>query len=405
MRDKEQPIQIAFVGTPIPEEKCTRSPACSVAGNKFQLNLVRSVQRAGDCKFHVLSVHPVAMFPKSREWFVGAGTDIIDDQTSSQGVPFINLPVIKQLSIAWMIFCWLGIWLWRVRSCRRVVFVYNVFAPFSLPVLAATRLIGGKPVAVIADTAHGLYKYRGLGGLLEHVDFYAQTHSIANFAGVIALTEQIIHDFAPRLPSLVIEGGVTHSVVESDIYVNNSCDNPEEMICLFSGSLNEINGIDLLLHAFARIADANYRLWIFGDGPLRDIVQVAVGQDSRIVYWGRLPNEQVRKYQRQVTVLVNPRSSQHLITRYTFPSKLLEYMQSGRPVITALLPGLPAEYSEFVFPLSDETPNGLADLICRVCSLPPQELQLFGQKAQQFVLQNKNWDRQGHRIYEFISAL
>ncbi|HUM89598.1 MAG TPA: glycosyltransferase, partial [Prolixibacteraceae bacterium] len=162
---------------------------------------------------------------------------------------------------------------------------------------------------------------------------------------------------------------------------------------------------DLLLKAFSLITDPNYRLWIFGGGPLESAVRVAVLQDKRIVYGGFLPNAEVMRYQRQATVLLNARPTDQLITRYTFPSKLREYMLSGRPVITTALPGIPKDYFDFVYTLSEETPEGLARLLRYVCAKPAFELAEFGSRAREFILQTRNWSIQGRSVYEFICKL
>ena len=52
-----------------------------------------------------------------------------------------------------------------------------------------------------------------------------------------------------------------------------------------------------------------------------------------------------------------------------------------------------------------KTPEGLAQVIQDVCWRDSAKLANFGQRAREFVLQNKNWARQGKRIYEFICRL
>jgi glycosyltransferase involved in cell wall biosynthesis len=169
--------------------------------------------------------------------------------------------------------------------------------------------------------------------------------------------------------------------------------------------VNRINGVDLLLSAFRLIESPEYRLAIFGRGELEGAVREAARRDGRILSGGAIPNEQVLRRQREATVLINPRPSHRLITRYTFPSKLLEYMLSGRPVITTVLPGIPGEYYEYVYPLTEETPEGLARRIRAVCSRPASELTEFGTRARRFILREKNSDMQAQRIRRFVEGL
>lgn len=406
MRDGS-PLEIAFVGSPVCDAFCEQSPACSVAGNKFQKRLIEAIEAAAGQPLKVVSFVPASMFPRGRQLWYGANTHRLDGNGfETTFVSFVNAPVVKQVSQAWGIFREVAGWLWRKRHARRVVIVYNVFSPHSLPVLAATRLFGGKAVALIADLPHDVYGFRGVKGVLERADFVVQTRSIARFDAQIPLTAAIAEDFAPRVPALVLEGGVAVPAngTEADRPSAAQRDG-EDRICMFSGLLNEINGVDLLLDAFARIPGAEYRLWIYGRGPLEARVREAAERDRRIRYGGFLPNAEIARLQRQATVLVNPRPSHRAITRYTFPSKLIEYMLSGRPVLTTALPGIPQEYHLHLHLVRDETPDGLATAIRGVCEMPANERERLAQRTRDFVVREKNWQRQGQRVYDFVREL
>ncbi|MCY2987506.1 MAG: hypothetical protein NTY19_06540 [Planctomycetota bacterium] len=131
----------------------------------------------------------------------------------------------------------------------------------------------------------------------------------------------------------------------------------------------------------------------------------AAAADSRIVYWRQVPNAEVVCRQRQATVLRNARPSSDSVTRYTFPSKLREYMLSGRPAITTLLPGIPAAYYQHLYVLHEDTSEALARLVVTVCEQPRIELREIGRRAREFTLKHSNAETQGQRIYDFICTL
>ena len=399
---------IAFVGSLVSDAFCESSPACSVAGNKFLKNLIGGVEAAAEGSAHVISFVPASMFPRGRQIFFGAGTRVLEDGRRVASVFFINLPVVKQITQALGIFVPLVRWLWANRSSRRVVIVYNVFSPHSIPVLAATRLLGGKAVAFIADLPHDFYDFRGWRAVLQRIDLFVQARIIAWFDGQVALTQKIIEDFAPGTPALLIEGGVEQSeasMLDPDDRGGKRSGGTRLRTCMFSGTLNDINGVELLLDAFQRIPYPEYRLFIFGRGPLEARIRERAAHDHRIIYGGFLPNAEIGRRQREATVLINPRPSHREITRYTFPSKLLEYMLSGRPVVTTVLPGIPDEYHPFLFLVREETPEGLAAVIQEVCERDPAEVARHAERARDFVLREKNWRRQGERVYNFVSEL
>ena len=52
-------------------------------------------------------------------------------------------------------------------------------------------------------------------------------------------------------------------------------------------------------------------------------------KDKRIIYWGVVEQKHVFEMQQQATLLVNPRKGHEEYTKYSFPSKTMEYMASG----------------------------------------------------------------------------
>lgn len=90
------------------------------------------------------------------------------------------------------------------------------------------------------------------------------------------------------------------------------------------------------------------------------------------------------------TLLIKPRPTDEEYTKYLFPSKNMEYMVSGTPVLTTKLPGMPKEYNDYVYLIEDETVEGLATTFENLLSKPKEELYAKGLKAKNFVLQEKN---------------
>ena len=401
-------IAVNLVGGVIPESEAALEKTCSQAGNRFQLNLLARLSEIPGIHMSVTSFRPAMIFPRSsliiqfprKKYKLG-------DYEQSQ-VWFLNVLILKQITMAASIFLQLLVWAFVHRRHRRVMLVYNVFSALSIPTLLAAWATGSIAVALIADTPHGCYSYKGIKGLLERLDYFQQTRVMRCFSGVICLTKQTWDDFAPGRPGLVVEGGInTDEVTEPLREVNFAL--AEELlhnrVCMYTGDLSNLNGIPMLLKGFALVADPDVRLWLLGRGECESVVLDAAAHDPRISFLGFLPNDEVRALQRRVTVLINPRPSQQEFTKYTFPSKLLEYLQSGTPVLTTRLPGIPAEYYQHVFPIETETTEGIAEALRRTLSIPTAELREKGESAREFVVRDKSWQAQARRIARFLHSL
>ena len=121
--------------------------------------------------------------------------------------------------------------------------------------------------------------------------------------------------------------------------------------------------------------------------------------------FGNVSNREVLAYQRRATLLVNPRPTSEDFTRYSFPSKLLEYMSSGRPVLTTGLSGIPADYHDKLWFINEESVVGMRLALERALNLPAAELTAFGRRAEAYVRAEKNNLRRIGDLLQTLEAL
>jgi glycosyltransferase involved in cell wall biosynthesis len=170
---------------------------------------------------------------------------------------------------------------------------------------------------------------------------------------------------------------------------------------VFAGSLDEPNGVSLMLDAFSRLR-GGFRLRIAGRGPLEDKVRQAAANDSRIDYLGFLPHGQVLALYRSADLLVSARLTKGLNTRYFFPSKLMEYLASGVPVISTCTGHVEEEFGGFVYLLREETAESLAGLIAAIAASPRAERIEMGRRARGYMAAHKTWDSQSARVVTYL---
>jgi PEP-CTERM/exosortase A-associated glycosyltransferase len=137
----------------------------------------------------------------------------------------------------------------------------------------------------------------------------------------------------------------------------------------FIGSFYAYEGLDLLIQAFPRIAQAlpQARLLLVGggieDARLREQAR-ASGLAERIVFTGRVPHDQVERYYSLVDLALFPRHSLRLTETVT-PLKPLESMALGRVCIASDVGGhrelIEDGVTGFLFPAGSAT--ALADTV------------------------------------------
>lgn len=171
---------------------------------------------------------------------------------------------------------------------------------------------------------------------------------------------------------------------------------------VYTGTTNERFGVRTLLEAFSKIPDPACRLVICGCGDSDNAIREMAQTDSRISFLGVLPHEEVLALQRKATVLVNPRQNVGTFTKYSFPSKNLEYLASGVPMVGYKLDGIPAEYDPYMVYVQGERAEDLADAIWQVCQWDETKRKEYGQRASDFVRNQKNPVEQTKKILALL---
>ena len=172
---------------------------------------------------------------------------------------------------------------------------------------------------------------------------------------------------------------------------------------MYAGGLHSRYGLKKLTEAFMMLPQDNLRLKLFGSGPFVDeLKQIYCKKDYRVMYMGVAPNNEVVEAELDASLLVNPRPTHEDFTKYSFPSKNIEYMASGTPLLTTKLPGMPKEYYPYVFLIEDETTEGYSQALADALNKTDEELFEYGEKAKSFVLDKKNSCEQAHRVIELI---
>jgi glycosyltransferase involved in cell wall biosynthesis len=118
---------------------------------------------------------------------------------------------------------------------------------------------------------------------------------------------------------------------------------PSDKVVLYAGHLFDFCGLDQVLGRFHAVIDRirEARLLIVGDGPalskLTELVS-SLGLADYVKLTGRQPHSLMPQIIAASDLCINS-FLRHPISTYTFPSKVVEYMAMGRPVLMTDLPG------------------------------------------------------------------
>ncbi len=404
-------LDILFLGKLFPREKeqeikAKMKTGMQDAANALQWNIIDGFEANDFGTLKIINYLPVDAYPngytdKFIEGFTFQHTE--NYKADDINVKCCNIFGIKRFINSLYFRKYIKKWAKQDNGKKKVILSYTANSMFlSLVKLAKKHnknIIAGCIIADIPQFATA----REVTGFKKLYHDY-QVKKCASLYGLVdrfvLLTEQMADKLEITSPHIVVEGIATTDETKVDETTADTMKN--EKYVLYSGTLNYKFGIGTLLEAFEKIEDKDLKLVICGFGEAEELIKEKQKADARIVYPGRVDRAEVLALQRKATVLVNPRQNNEEFTKYSFPSKNLEYLSSGVPLIAYKLDGIPHEYDDYICYPADDTADTLSQEIIKICSLPDEERKLMGKKAKDFVFENKNKVKQAQRIIEFI---
>lgn len=373
------------------------------AAHVFQYNLIKGLKEHFT-EIIIINLPFVGSYPRRFKRVIvrGHGKTIFDVVPIVQ-VSFVNFSIIKYFSRHVSTF--LSLLSSGIKN-KDVIIIYSMHLPF-LSAVVFVRFFTRKKfkiVMVVPDLPEYMdSKNRLLYTFAKYVERKIFDLFIKSVNGYVFLTKSMSSALNAYSDFVVVEGIATdineygcESIKDKGFGVKSA---------MYSGTLALRYGIEGLLKSFSSVEDPDVELWICGDGDGKCLVELYQNKDSRIKYLGQLARQEVILLQRKATVLVNPRTSEGEYTKYSFPSKVIEYMSSGTPVIMFKLPGIPDEYYDYCFTPASESIDGLADCFRNVFSMENNQLNKVGLKAQNFVCQEKSSYAQALKIKNLIEEI
>lgn len=359
----------------------------SNAANAFQWNILDGLCAQLGTGISVINALPVGTWPRNYRRFILPDAEWELDGAPCCEIGCVNLPVLKQLGRARRLAK-------RVKGLRNEeILLCTAYMPFLWAL-------------------SGLERSNRLTLIVTDLPEYADMHRVSRVRRVLRKwNNRLIERFMERVDRFVLlteamknplgVGDRPYIVMEGIYALAQEADSPacRKRAILYSGRLNARYGVQKLLDAFAMLEDRDVQLWLCGAGEMEDAIRAAGAKDERIRFLGFRPQEDVWRMQREVSLLVNPRPNTEDFTRYSFPSKTMEYLASGTPVLMYKLDGIPPEYDAYLNYADGESAADLAAAMAAMLRQAP-----FGraQEARAFILREKNAAVQAGRILSFL---
>lgn len=178
-----------------------------------------------------------------------------------------------------------------------------------------------------------------------------------------------------------------------------------ERLILYAGKISSTFGVDKLVEGFLSANIDGLKLVLCGDGDYAPKLREISKSQPTIEFKGTVSHDTVLALEKAATLLVEPRPVDTEIAKMSFPSKIIEYMASGTPVLVSNIPSFATEYKDYQYRIENVTPEGIRDALVNVFTNSNAELELKGKAARDFVLENKTIQKQCEKVIDLIKTV
>ena len=341
------------------------------AANTFQQRLIAGLKEQ-DIDLQVVSAPFIGPWPTAYEDKTFNGFEAGESAENIRYVYFNNIWGYRNISRTAALKKCVREFIENSKSEKKAIIVYCPHTPFLEAAVYGKKLDKSVHIHMVvpdlpqymnlSKKAHPIYDF------FKKIDIQKMDKLIARVDSFMLLTKYMAEKLnVGSRPYIVVEG-ITDS---KNIPNRKKISNGKKVA--YAGKLVDAFGAKRLIEAFELTEDSEASLHICGGGELKSYVEEMCKKDSRIHYYGVVSAERANEILQQADVLVNPRQNDDEYTKYSFPSKNIEYLMTGNTVVAYMLDGIPKEYASFFYvPKSSQT-ESLAEAMREAMNENPVE--------------------------------
>lgn len=372
------------------------------SANQFQEKLITGFRQLG-CDFEVLSAPFIGAFPINSDVIFFRGFE--NYQNQYEYVNFCNIWGIRNFSRATALKQALGRFI-ADSTDGKMIMVYSPHTPFLEAAVYAKKC---DPTIKICLVVPDLPQYMNLNAKISYIYKLGKQYDIAKFNKLskwvdsfVLLTEPMAEVLnVGKRPYIVVEGIVEKDVFEINAIRKSKLEKNQNLkYIVYTGKLNERFGVKKLVDAFLLMDNPEYRLVLCGRGELEPYIEEKRSKDARILYLGQVTHDTANDWALKADVLVNPRPNNEDYTKYSFPSKNIEFLATGNTVVAYMLDGMPHQYRNFIVEVENDSVEALKDAIQR--AVEQCEYRLKFSTFQEYAVKNLNAVNIAERITDLF---
>lgn len=225
-----------------------------------------------------------------------------------------------------------------------IVIFYNMMYPY-FGMADFTRKRKARPVLIYADHSD----VKDVTGIINKTRAFIEEVQHKRFKHVVCLADFNPAHFRKNVKHITIRGGINFDYFKGITEPKLPSEDKPEIRIMFAGLLSNVTGIDIMLKAVGRVKQKNVAFYISGRGPLEEKVVKAAEKIENLHYLGFLDETDYFEQLGKVHIFLNPRNMELGENSNNFPSKIMEYLATGRIIISTKFSGYRDFQKEIIF--------------------------------------------------------
>lgn len=358
-------MKLLIVGVLVNPKAVAKHPGVSGATNKWQFDLIHSLDKNG-CEIETLTYISEPTWPKGR-MFPRLADEDKEGTFNRYWFTYLNIVGIRELSI------YLNMRKYVKRLMAECAYDYVV----TFNSLSRNNLIGN------------FIKQKST---CQWISIVGDGPAPVNADRIIFLSQS---SFTNSLfeGKFLFEGGIPP-------FKEGVKDFPGKRTLVFTGTITKLTGIEKFAELFSQLSLKNVELAIYGRGDFGYLHKLAE-KNSNIKVYGYVSESELGESMEKAFAFVNPRHEAAEDNSNTFPSKLLEYISYGKPIISTNTSSLRSELKELLFLYNSNDIYSLEAILNKLLNMSSSELETIKIRAKRFS-ETFSWTANTKRLVDYL---
>lgn len=358
-----------------------------VAARKFEMCYINGML-ANNVNVIAVSVFPGSTYPLNKKIFFPFEFKC-DEGYDNYVAGYINLIGLKILTKMISIFSIVFKFNLIFRDLKIVV--YSSHLPLLMTAWILSKLFKKDFYVVLPDLPIYMFGSKSklkIKEVLKKIDQWLVKKILFEASGLSCVTDLMTKKMGweDQNRSIVIEGMYDYKY---NFHLFNKPILNGKKYFLYSGALEVGYGIVEMVDFFIK-SEVDAELWICGFGNLSSYVKELSRNNENIKYLGYLEQKELWGIQKNAAALLLTRDPNAEYVKYSFPSKILEYLATGVPIISTKLPCYPVEYDDYLIYVEYNDAVSYKNIFNYVLKMDIELKKYISQKNVAFVVDCKN---------------